>query len=276
MTNDGEKLRRWAPAAISVALITIAAAGNLAATLDRQLRAGLPFAPWVPLLDEVSSSLVWLALAGVIVQAFRRLVPPRFPWVVAVPLHIAVAAAVSLVHYGLTRLVRAIVQVAAGQDFRLPVTWEGYVADLYRDGLTYLLLGLVYCGAEALLAARGKAPEDSADAPVLEVRDGAQTLYVPIAEILWVEAAGNYVELHALGDRAILMRATLASMEQRLARSGFLRIHRSRLVNTASVQSVEGQPSGDAILRLANGGTISASRRYRPALTQAMARRATV
>lgn len=269
-------MRRWAPAAISVALVTIAAAGNLAATLDRQLRAGLPFAPWVPLLDEVSSSLVWLALAVVIVQAFRRLVPPRFPWAVAVPLHVVVAALMSLAHYGLTRLFRAIVHAVAGQDFRVPVTWEGYVGDLYRDGLTYLLLGLVYCGAEALLAVRGKAPEENVDAPVLEVRDGAQTLYVPIAEILWVEAAGNYVELHAVGDRAILMRATLASMEQRLARSGFLRIHRSRLVNAASVQSVEGQPSGDAILRLADGGTISASRRYRPALTQAMAKRATV
>jgi hypothetical protein len=260
---------------MTVALVTVAAAGNLAATLDRQLRSGLPLSPSIPILDEVSSSLVWLALAPLIVMAFRRLVPPRFPWALAALLHVVGAAAISLAHYGLTRLFRAIVHVASGQDFRLPVTWEGYVADLYRDALTYVLLGLFYCGAHALLVARRKAPEgESAAAPVLEVRDGAQTLYIPIAEILWVEAAGNYVQLHVVGGRAILMRATLASLEKRFEGWGFLRIHRSRLVNATGVKSVESHPSGDATLVLADGGTISASRRYRPTLITTLASRA--
>lgn len=278
MTNGRDRLRRWAPAAILVALITIAAAGNLAATLDRQLRAGLPFAPWGPVLDEVSSSLVWLALTPLIVFVFRRLSPPRLLLILAAPLHVVVAALVSLAHYGLTRLLRAMVHVVSGQRFQVPVTWEGYIGDLYRDGLTYVLLGLVYCGAHALLVARSKmaAHESHTAASVLEVRDGAQTLYVAIADILWVEAAGNYVELHTVGDRAILMRATLAGIGQRLESSGFLRVHRSRLVNAACVESIEGHPSGDATLLLAGGKTVSASRRHRPALATLMASRAKV
>ncbi|NQE63073.1 LytTR family DNA-binding domain-containing protein [Caulobacter sp. RHG1] len=255
-----------------MALITIAAAGNLAATLDRQARAGLPFAPWIPLLDEVSSSLVWLALAPVVVLVFRLLSPPRVRWIFAAPLHLVVAALVSLAHYGLTRLLRAVAHVVSGQDFQLPVTWAGYVGDLYRDGLTYVLLGLVYCGAHALLVARNK-PTESAVGSVLEVRDGAQTVYVPVADILWVEAAGNYVELHTVGDRAILMRTTLAGIGERLESLGFLRIHRSRLVNTVSVTSIESHASGDATLLLTGGKMVSASRRYRPMLTMAMASR---
>lgn len=260
---------------MTVALVTVAAAGNLAATLDRQLRSGLPLSPSIPILDEVSSSVIWLALAPLIVLAFRCLVPPRFPWALVAPLHVVVAAVVSLAHYGLTRLLRAVVHVVSGQGFHLPVTWEGYVADLYRDALTYVLLGLFYCGAHALLVARSKTPEgESVAAPVLEVRDGAQTRYVPIAEILWVEAAGNYVELHVVGGRALLMRATLASLEKRLERWGFLRIHRSRLVNATGVKSVESHPAGDATLVLADGRTISASRRYRPTLISTLASRA--
>lgn len=277
MTKNADSLRRWAPAAIAVALMIVAAAGNLAATLDHRARSGLAFDLAVPILDEVSSTLAWLALTPAIVLAFRSLVPPRFSWAVILPAHAAVATGVSLVHYSLTRLLRAIVHSVWGQDFRIPVSWEGYLLDLYGDGLTYLLLGLIYCGAQTLLAARAKTADAGGAAPsVLEVRDGAQTLYLPTGEILWVEAAGNYVELHASGGRAILMRATLAGLAQRLEASGFLRVHRSRLVNIASVVAIDSHASGDATLRLDGGGAIAASRRYRPALAKVLAERARI
>ena len=187
------------------------------------------------------------------------------------------AALVSLVHYVLTRVLRAGVHATLGQGFRLPISREGYVADLYEDVLSYLLFGLIYWGAETLLAARARTRETKAGpAPVLEIRDGAQTIYLPIAEILWVEAAGNYVELHAAGGRTILMRATLASLAERLEGAGFLRIHRSRLVSAAAVAAVENQSAGDAVLLLTDGARISASRRYRPGLARALGGRAAV
>ena len=103
-----------------------------------------------------------------------------------------------------------------------------------------------------------------------EVRDGAQVTYLPAAELLWAEAAGNYVELHAARGRTLLMRATLASLEARLEGAGFLRIHRSRIVNLTTIMSVQNQSSGDAILHLSNDEKIIASRSYRPALNKAM------
>lgn len=275
MTNDGGRLRRWTPLAIAVGLLIVAVVGNLASRLDDQARTGQPTSLLVPLLDEISSALLWLALLPLIVRVFKLLLPPRFPWLVVPPLHLACAALVSLVHYGLTRVLRAAVYAALGRGFPLPVSWSGYVADLYRDVLNYLLFGLIYWGAETLMAARARTRQAKAGAaPVLEVRDGAQTTYLPIGEILWVEAAGNYVELHATGGRTLLMRATLASLAERLEGAGFLRIHRSRLVSAAAVAAVENQPAGDAILLLTDGVRIAASRRYRPGLAEALGGRA--
>jgi LytTr DNA-binding domain len=273
VTNGGDRLRRWTPFAIAVGLLAVAVAGNIASTLDRQARSGLPVDLLTPLLDEISSAVVWLAVLPAIVRAFKNLVPPRYPRLAILPLHLAAAAGVSLAHYAATRVIRAIVHAAAGQGFRIPFAWSDYVGDLYGDVLNYLLIGLIYWGAERLLVSRDKRPEASPP-PVLEVRDGAQTLYLPIAEILWVEAAGNYVQLHATGGRSVLMRATLASLAQRLEGAGFLRVHRSRLVNAAFVSAVENLPAGDAIMVLSNGVRITASRRYRSALAQILGDRA--
>lgn len=278
MTNDGGRLQRFAPWALSVGLLGVAVAGNLASTVDRLTRSGQPVALFTPLLDEFTSAAIWLAVLPLIVTAFRLASPPRAPWIAAPPLHLAFAAIVSLTHYALTRLLRAVILALLDGGFRFHFAWGDYAVDLYKDVLSYLLFGLIFIGARQLLAARSQA-RDGAEtqtpepAVVIEVRDGAQTTYLPAAQILWVEAAGNYVELHATGGRTILMRATLASLADRLEGAGFLRIHRSRLVSPAVVATVENLPSGDTALVLTDGARILASRRYRPALADALATR---
>ncbi|MCR5876188.1 LytTR family transcriptional regulator [Phenylobacterium sp. J426] len=97
---------------------------------------------------------------------------------------------------------------------------------------------------------------------VLEVRDGAKRVFLPLAEVTFVEAAGNYVELHRAGE-AVLHRAALADLEQELADVGFVRIHRSRLVRRDAIAQVESKSSGDFTVRLADGRELAGSRRYR-------------
>jgi hypothetical protein len=70
---------------------------------------------------------------------------------------------------------------------------------------------------------------------------GEVALPVPPDRIAWVAAAGNYVELHG-GERPLLVRAPLAAVAAALAPHGFVRIHRSTLVNrkrVARVRSVD-------------------------------------
>ena len=93
--------------------------------------------------------------------------------------------------------------------------------------------------------------------------DGERVL---LADVQWISAADNYVELH-LPARSLLERATLAEALQRPGWAArFLRVHRSHAVNPAHVQRVQRLPSGEAMLTLASGEALRVSRGYRAAL----------
>jgi two-component system LytT family response regulator len=103
-------------------------------------------------------------------------------------------------------------------------------------------------------------------APRILVRTAQRVDIVSVADIDWVGAAGNYVELHA-GDQVYLLRETMAGMERRLPPGDFVRIHRSSLVRVERVESLQPLASGDFQVTLAGGTRLAMSRRYREALT---------
>jgi two-component system LytT family response regulator len=102
--------------------------------------------------------------------------------------------------------------------------------------------------------------------PRILVRTAQKVDIVVVAEIDWVGAAGNYVELH-VGARSHLLRETMAGMERRLPPESFVRIHRSTIVQINRIESLEALPSGDFQVTLTGGATLSLSRRYRENLT---------
>jgi len=58
-------------------------------------------------------------------------------------------------------------------------------------------------------------------------------------ELLYVEAMLNYVVLH-MGDRKMMVYLTIKGIEDQLPRSLFLKIHKSTIINTTKVKSIEG------------------------------------
>ncbi|MEZ6014159.1 MAG: LytTR family DNA-binding domain-containing protein [Planctomycetota bacterium] len=84
--------------------------------------------------------------------------------------------------------------------------------------------------------------------------------YVPHAEILWVEAADQYVEVHLVGGRKELLRASMAQLERVLGDEAFLRVHRSALVALARVRRIETFPSGTGELVLEDGTVVPIAR----------------
>jgi two-component system, LytTR family, response regulator len=104
----------------------------------------------------------------------------------------------------------------------------------------------------------------------IPVEEGGRFHFVDPAEILWVEAAANYVRLHtARGVHSL--RSTLDSIEERLGRR-FLRVSRSALVNRQAVDVVEPFLKGSFILVLKGGARIRSSRNYRHHLTALLER----
>ena len=99
----------------------------------------------------------------------------------------------------------------------------------------------------------------------IAVKTHGRVLIVNVAEINWVEADGDYVSVH-VGAKSWLLRETIAAAEARLALSGFVRIHRSALVNIYRVRELLPLSKGEFTVVLLDGTELKLSRNYRFAL----------
>lgn len=94
------------------------------------------------------------------------------------------------------------------------------------------------------------------------VREGRRTRFVPLADIDWFEADGNYIRVHAGGER-YRTRGTITAIEAALDPRQFVRIHRRIVVNMDRVREMSPLPGGDGLLLLGDGSTLRLSRTYR-------------
>jgi two-component system LytT family response regulator len=85
---------------------------------------------------------------------------------------------------------------------------------------------------------------------------------VPVDDIEWIEAADNYVKVHA-GAGRYMVRDALKTIEDRLDPRRFARGHRSAIVNLARVKSLEPQSGGEYVVTLQSGMRLTLSRSYR-------------
>ena len=120
-------------------------------------------------------------------------------------------------------------------------------------------------GLAAVAGGESAAPAAPATLRRFVVRERDRYLLVRDDEVVRIEAAGNYVEVHARG-RVFLLRATLSGLAASLDPARFTRIHRSSIVNADRIQEITPDPSGDFVVRLDTGETLRMSRRYRDAL----------
>ncbi|MEM8963686.1 MAG: LytTR family DNA-binding domain-containing protein [Acidobacteriota bacterium] len=96
----------------------------------------------------------------------------------------------------------------------------------------------------------------------LVIKTSGRVVLVPVDEIEWVDAAGNYVRIHAGGD-SYMMRETMSGLEKRLDPARFLRIHRSTIVALSVIKELQQQFHGDYLVILRNGQRLTLSRSYR-------------
>lgn len=90
---------------------------------------------------------------------------------------------------------------------------------------------------------------------------------VPATSVDWIEASGDYVNLH-VASRTYLLRGTMSSIEARLDPRRFVRIHRSTIVRVDAVRTVESGEHGDYTVVLEGGERLRVSRGYRDAVLE--------
>jgi two-component system LytT family response regulator len=95
----------------------------------------------------------------------------------------------------------------------------------------------------------------------LTIRVGKHVRFVSIEDIDWIEAQGDYAEIH-IGARTHLIRESLNTLGEWLDPKAFIRIHRSAIVRINRIASVISLPNRDCEITLRNGTSLRVSRTY--------------
>jgi two-component system LytT family response regulator len=99
----------------------------------------------------------------------------------------------------------------------------------------------------------------------LSIKAGGRISFIAVEEIDWVEAADNYIIVHA-GRDTHLLHTTMKGLEDRLDPARFIRIHRSTIVNLQRVKELHPMFHGEYRIILKDGTELATGRSYREKL----------
>ncbi len=128
----------------------------------------------------------------------------------------------------------------------------GLIAEITGSG-TLVLDELLKKGREAIAP---RCPD------ILPIQQGRDVVRVPVASIDWIDAAGDYMCIHAGGTTHVL-RGTMKELESFLDATLFQRVHRSTIVNLHRVRALRAHMNGEYFLSLEGGQELKLSRSYR-------------
>ncbi|GAA6172743.1 LytTR family DNA-binding domain-containing protein [Colwellia sp. KU-HH00111] len=103
---------------------------------------------------------------------------------------------------------------------------------------------------------------------ILAIKDGGEVSRVPVKDIIWIDAAGDYMCVHAQTQHSStenthILRKTMKQLEAYLDPKRFIRNHRSTIVNKDYIQKFCSQVNGEYFLVLKNGKELKVSRSYK-------------
>ena len=105
----------------------------------------------------------------------------------------------------------------------------------------------------------------------LSIKSENGIVFVPVEQVLWIEAANKYVVIHTTAGSHIA-RQTIQSLEDTLDPRRFVRIHRSIVVQKAAVRGLQPLFHGDYLVKLVNGAELTLSRSFRESFFHQMSR----
>jgi hypothetical protein len=233
-----------------------------------------------PIVWQASSLLTfllffWIVWVGYwIVWVGYRIAPPlvRPRWKLAA--HVPTALLFSLAHVSGFVALRKLVYGLEGARYAFGPILPNFGYEFSRDAVSYVLFVGAFTLVEDLLRRRclietsgPTLASTMGRTPTFDIRDGARLTRVRIDQVLAIRSAGNHIEVVLADGRKLLMRSPLSAIERELGPCGFLRTHRSWLVNAGQVTSLKAVGSGDHTVEL-GGVAVPLSRRFPQALAR--------
>jgi hypothetical protein len=284
MTLDRYLRHEWLYVSLMVALaFLVNNTINATSILMEARNAGVSIPVVDAFITEYTSALSGLLLLPAIIW-FTNRVPLRWGALRRNGLaHLGFSMLFSITHILLFVALRKILFGLKGADYIFSNNLLlSFVYEYRKDAWAYALILIgIHCYRFILSRLRGEAVplgsgEDTAPESIPErflVRKLGKEFVVKVRDVEWLEAAGNYVNLH-MGERVYPLRATMAGIIDSLSERGFVRIHRSRGVNLDFVDSLTPLESGGCAVSLRSGRTVNLSRRYRDAFRAQLNQRA--
>jgi hypothetical protein len=245
----------------AAAIVGVVNAINVITILHAHPDAG----PILPIVNEGSS---WISLVLFIWIPWLawRLAPysarPRWKLLIHIPAAVAFAAC----HVAGFAILRRVAFGVMSGHYVSGSLLPDFFYELRKDSLGYMLFFFSFTLIDHLLRQQALI-ETPGQTLTFDIRDGAKLTRVKLDEILAVTSAGNYVEFALRDGRRLLMRSPLSVLENELSPRGFLRTHRSWLVNAKSVTALKPEGSGDYTIEL-GGIAAPLSRRFPEALAK--------
>lgn len=234
-------------------------------------RLDIPLESWKAIVWESSSQLSGALLIFAIVWFDKKL-----PMSSAKPIrsfigHLLFSVVYSVSHViGMVLLRKAAHYFMGGSydfgDWSKELIYE-YTKDVYSY---FWIVAVIYSYRFIISRLRGEAtviavgedtPQPERPERLLVKKIGKEFI-LKIEDIEWIEACGNYMNLH-IKDKVYPLRETMANLERKLDPKQFVRIHRSRMVNLDCIKEILALDTGDFEVITKNDQSLKLSRRFR-------------
>ncbi|TQV88207.1 LytR/AlgR family response regulator transcription factor [Aliikangiella coralliicola] len=244
---------------------------NAESVIADYARLEIPIEAWQPYSWEFSSQFVSVLLIPLIIL-FNRKFSLSGPNITrGIIGHVIFSVVFSLSHVVGMVLIRKLTYSLMGSHYDFG-DWSNELLYEYRkDVYSYIwIIAIIYAyrfivsrlRGEATVIATGEDTPEPEHPERLLVKKLGKEFIIKVSDINWVEAAGNYMNLH-VDNRVYPLRETMAGLERKLNPKHFARIHRSFMVNIDNIEEINPLDSGDFRIRLKCGKVLNFSRRYR-------------
>jgi hypothetical protein len=268
-SEDHKIPRRWIEAAGWVLLVAVLWGSDLFVRFAERPETGASKDDFRLVAEQLTSGIAVLVMIPFVIRWLRIFPLKPGAWIPAIVGHTVGTGIFAAGHYSLMVLMRMLVYGVAG----VPYIWrEPFFANLFleyqKDIKIYFGIVAVVIAYRYLTHSRKAGDALPPGGDRLVVQTGTGTAILRYEEIDYLEAARNYVAVHA-GGREYLVRDTLSNLVDKLPRSTFLQSHRSYVVNVDQIKEIRSVDSGHRIL-LRDGGSIPLSRGFRDRFRSAL------
>ncbi|AEF02317.1 LytTR family DNA-binding domain-containing protein [Alteromonas naphthalenivorans] len=239
---------------------------------------------WEPYLWEYSSALATALLVVPLIYFIRKLDTHSFRARTWLLWHFAFASLFSIAHVTLMVAFRELCYLLSDKEYNFGPIANEFFYEYRKDLWGYITLITFYyiimfsyrrlIGEASVIrehdervevnGARGN-PSTSGMPDNLLVKKLNREFLVKLSDVYWVEASGNYINLHT-SKSTFPLRCTMKHFCESASEKGFIRVHRSFAIQYTFINNIAFEESGDGTAILLDGTEVAISRRYKESL----------